>query len=271
MCTPRIFEALEKSIAQGQYSLSAGNQILANQGRLKGLDVTGHLWVDVDNQVALKKAKNTIVQQLYKTTDGPISRNVNRRLSTKISTFLARFNISPNSLTILSFGFALLSGIFFFLAGYIDVLIAGIMAQLSSILDGCDGEIARLKFKSSHFGEWLDRILDRYADGFIILGMTHASWITSSTEWVWAAGFLALAGTFMNSYTAIPYDHILLKDQRRKKSIRMGRDIRLFIIFCGALLNQLFATIILLALITNFESIRRLFVLNHVFRLNEGN
>jgi len=43
--------------------------------------ITFLLWVDVDDQAALKKAKNTLVRQLYKTTDGPISRNVNRRFS----------------------------------------------------------------------------------------------------------------------------------------------------------------------------------------------
>ena len=31
---------------------------------------------------------------------------------------------------------------------------------MQSVLDGCDGEIARLKFQSSRMGEWLDNVLD---------------------------------------------------------------------------------------------------------------
>ena len=142
------------------------------------------------------------------------------------------------------------------------------MAQLSSIMDGCDGEIARLRFKHSPFGKWLDRILDRYADSFIILGMTHACWLASSNKFVWLVGFSALTGTFLNSYTALPYDEEILKKnvRRKKKSLRVGRDIRLFIIFVGALLNQLLFTLIFLALLTNIESIRRLFILRNAYK-----
>ncbi|MFQ5630128.1 MAG: hypothetical protein ACE5I1_15275, partial [bacterium] len=49
---------------------------------------------DLDDEVALQKAKKQLVQQLFKPTDGPISRNFNRRFLTKISTFLAGFDVS---------------------------------------------------------------------------------------------------------------------------------------------------------------------------------
>lgn len=271
LCTPVIFEALEKSINKGQFSLSAGNQVLAEQGKLDTVDVTGCFWVDVDNEEALKKAKKILIQQLFKPTDGPISKKVNRRLSTRLSAFLARFNISPNSITLASFGLALLSALFFAFGGYVKILAAGIMAQLSSILDGCDGEIARLKFKFSTFGEWLDKVLDRYADGAIILGMTHTLWKSTGNEFVWIIGFLALAGTFMNSYTATIYDDILRKNLLQNASLRLGRDVRLFIIFLGALFNQLLITIVILAIITNGESIRRLFVIKYVYRVKAAN
>ncbi len=43
--------------------------------------------------------------------------------------------------------------------------------------------------------------------------------------------------------------------------IRIGRDIRLFLIFVGALSNQILITLAILAIVGNFESIRRLVVL----------
>ncbi|MCK4646265.1 MAG: CDP-alcohol phosphatidyltransferase family protein, partial [Candidatus Aminicenantes bacterium] len=176
---------------------------------------------------------------------------------------------SPNHLTLISFFLAVLSGLFFFLGGYLKIVIGGFMAQLSSILDGCDGEIARLKFKQSKFGEYLDRVLDRYADALIILGITIACVYKMETKWVWLAGFLALTGSFMISYTAMQYDELLLSKAFNKKiGFRMGRDIRLFIVFIGAVLNQLFATLIILSIVTNVESIRRLFVLRHEYQLS---
>lgn len=264
LCTPVLFDALEKSVAQEQYSLSAGNQILAQEGKLETVDVSGCFWVDVDNEEALRKAKKTLIQRLFKPTDGPISKSVNRRLSTRISAHLAYYNISPNAVTLVSFSLAFLAAIFFYLGGYLNILVGGTMAQLSSVLDGCDGEIARLKFKFSTFGAWLDRVLDRYADGLVVLGITHSLWMTMQTEYVWLSGFLALTGTFMNSYTAAIYDDLIRQKELNSSSLRVGRDIRLFIIFIGALCNQLFITLVLLAIITNVEAIRRLFVLKNV-------
>jgi len=226
---------------------------------------------DVDDEKALHKAKKTLIQQLFKPTDGPISRNVNRHFSLRISAFLAQYNISPNSITLVSFGLAILSAIFFYLGGYANILAAGIMAQLSSILDGCDGEIARLKFKFNTFGEWLDKVLDRYADGLMVLGMTSALWKTTGNELVWLVGFLALTGTFVNSYTATIYDDLLRRKLIGRYSLRLGRDVRLFVIFLGAVFNQLLPTIIVLAITTNVESIRRLLIIRHVYTVRPAN
>jgi 1L-myo-inositol 1-phosphate cytidylyltransferase / CDP-L-myo-inositol myo-inositolphosphotransferase len=260
LCTPVIFDALEQSVKNGHYSLSAGNQRLAEQGKLSSFDVTGTFWIDVDDESALQKAKQSLIQQLHKPTDGPVSRHINRHLSIKISAYLAQYDISPNLITLASFLLAVLSGILFFLGGYQNILIGGIVAQLSSIVDGCDGEIARLKFRSSDFGKWLDRVLDRYADGFIILGMTHALWLSTKNEYVWFIGFLALIGTSLNSYTAGIYDDLINK-KLINSTFRIGRDLRLFIIFIGSLFSQVFLVMIILSLLTNIESIRRLFIL----------
>lgn len=260
LCTPAIFESLEQSVRNGRYSLSAGTQILAEQGKLGTLDVTGSFWIDVDDESALQKARQSLIQQLFKPTDGPISRNVNRRFSTKISAYLAQYDVSPNLMTLASFSLAVLAGMFFFFGGYPNILIGGILAQLSSILDGCDGEIARLKFRSSDFGKWLDRVLDRYADGFIILGMTHALWLSTKNEYVWLIGFLALTGTYLNSYTAAINDDLIHK-KLINNTFRIGRDLRLFIIFIGSLFNQVFLVMIILSILTHTESIRRLFLL----------
>jgi CDP-L-myo-inositol myo-inositolphosphotransferase len=271
LCTPAIFQALEESIKRGQYTLAAGNQILADRAKLAPVDVTGCFWVDIDNEAALRKAQKILIQKLFKPTDGPVSKKINRRISTRLSAFLARFNVSPNALTLTSFALALLSAAFFSLGGYVNGVAAGIMAQLSSILDGCDGEIARLKFRFSTFGEWLDKLLDRYADGFILLGMTHAVWRSSANELVWLVGFLALIGMFMNSYTAAFYDELLRRNVLGGSTLRLGRDVRLFIIFLGSLANQLFATIAVLAVITNFESFRRVFLLKGAYGTKIGN
>lgn len=74
------------------------------------------------------------------------------------------FKIHPNIITILSFGFAILAGYYFFQ----NLLILGsILYLINFILDCTDGTLARLTGLSSTFGSKLDFYTDRI--GIIIL------------------------------------------------------------------------------------------------------
>lgn len=258
LCSPSIFNALEKSISKGDESLSGGIKVLAENGKMRYQDVNEKFWIDVDTENDFKKAEKLLCKNLVKPTDGPIARYINRPVSVKISKFISKTNITPNLLSFLSFIGCLISALFFSLGDYLNIVIGGFIAQFSSIIDGCDGEIARLKFQQSAYGAWFDAVLDRYADGMIILGMTYGYYHFHTNLGVWIIGFAALMGSFMNSYTAIKYDAIFAK---KRNGIRLGRDVRLFIIMIGALINQIFYTLLLLAILTNVESIRRIFVL----------
>ncbi|GBE17491.1 hypothetical protein BMS3Abin16_00074 [archaeon BMS3Abin16] len=67
----------------------------------------------------------------------------------------------------------------------------------------------------------------------------------------------------MNSYTADKYDSLMRNRLGPKEDyFRIGRDVRVFIIFLGALANQVVFTLVLIAAMTNAENIRRIMVLN---------
>jgi CDP-L-myo-inositol myo-inositolphosphotransferase len=85
------------------------------------------------------------------------------------------------------------------------------LAQISSIIDGCDGEIARLKFQTSEFGGWYDAILDRYADAFLLFSLTYYVYFLGENLLYLFIGFLAIIGSFVNSYTADKYDGLMKK------------------------------------------------------------
>jgi CDP-L-myo-inositol myo-inositolphosphotransferase len=156
-----------------------------------------------------------------------------------------------------------LGTLFFFLGGYINLAIGAIMTQISSIVDGCDGEIARLKFAATDFGGWFDAVLDRYADAFLLFGLTfHVSFPNKNILIPFIFGFLAIIGTFLNSYTADKYDGLMEKKLGPRKSyFRVGRDIRMFLIFLGGITNQPLLTLVLIASLTNVENIRRIVIL----------
>ncbi len=261
LCTPAIFDALEQSIQNVNDSLSAGIKVLADRHKVKAFDICDKYWLDVDDNNALKNAKSLLFENLRKNTDGPISTILNRPISSKISELLLKTNITPNQISLISFIIGLFGALFFSNGDYFSLVIGGILIHLSSIIDGCDGEIARLKLVESKYGGWFDAVLDRYADAIIILGMVYGHWILHNDINIWIIGFIALMGSFINSYTADKYDAIFGKEINKMNGIRIGRDIRLFVIFIGALSNQILITLAIIAILSNFVSIRRLVVL----------
>ncbi len=73
-------------------------------------------------------------------------------------------------------------------------------------------------------------------------------------------GFLAVIGSFMLSYTADKYDRLMSDRIIHGKIFRLGRDVRVLLIFLGAILNQVCLTLTLIALIMNIETIRRVII-----------
>jgi CDP-L-myo-inositol myo-inositolphosphotransferase len=141
---------------------------------------------------------------------------------------------------------------------YLYLALGGIVAQFASIIDGSDGEVARLKYLSSDYGGWFDAVLDRYADAFLLLGLTWYVYNHNQTPIVLGVGFLAIIGSFMVSYTADKYDRLMAN--RIVQRMRMGRDVRVFLIFLGAVLNQPYALLIVIAVLMNLETIRRIVI-----------
>jgi len=261
LCSPAIFEVLEESSDNGDTSLSAGIKILAKQKKSRVFDIKGKYWIDVDDENAFNKAENILLANLKKVSDGPVSRYLNRPISIRISKYLLKKSITPNQISLFSFIFSMVGALFFFFGGYANLLIGGILAQMASIIDGCDGEIARLKFQTSEFGGWYDAVLDRYADAFLLFGLTYYAYFLGENLLYLFIGFLAIIGSFVNSYTADKYDGLMKKNLTRGKHyFRIGRDVRIGIIFIGTLINQPALVLFIIALLMNTENIRRILI-----------
>ena len=186
--------------------------------------------------------------------DGLVSKHINRRISRPIARVLSHTPITPNQVSFVSLGVALSS---FFLFVYDFHIIAALMAQASSIVDGVDGDLARAKKMTSAFGGFMDSILDRYADALIILGLAIWAAGDGRETYVWIVGFWALAGTFVVTYTRARIDDAPTHFDKGIPSLA-SRDIRLFIIMIGALTGQGFATLVVIATLTNVVVIIRL-------------
>lgn len=261
LCSSAIFPAIEKSMAENDdSSLSGAIKILAEKNQAKTFDIQGKFWLDLDDEKALKKAEQYMMHQLKKASDGPVSRYLNRPISTRISKLLLKTNITPNQISFSSFLIAMAGAGLLFLGNIACLIVSGILVQTASIVDGCDGEIARLKYQESDYGAWFDACLDRYADAFIFFGLSYYASLSGAGIWAWIIGFLAMIGSFLNSYTADKYDGLMRTKVSAGKVIRIGRDVRIFIVFIGAITNQVMFVLGFIALLTNIENIRRIII-----------
>ena len=66
--------------------------------------------------------------------------------------------------------------------------------------------------------------------------------------------------SFLNSYTADKYDGLMAQRLQSSSYFRLGRDVRVFIIMLGALLNLPLVTLGVVALVMNVEVVRRIVV-----------
>lgn len=258
-CKTAIFEALEKTKEIG--SLTAGINWLAQKNRAKAVPVSEFFWIDIDTKEDFLNAKKIMLSSLSKATDGPIAKHINRKFSIPISSFISNFNITPNQISFFSFLLCFLASMFFLTGNNLGFKVGGLITQIASIIDGCDGEIARLKHLDSKFGAWFDSVLDRLSDSLLILGSFIGLFKTGlkpmdSLLLLW----FALTGSFLLSYTASKYDEYIKRDLI--KGFRIGRDLRLFIIFLGAILNLLHVSLIIVGAIAFIETIRRVWLVH---------
>jgi len=186
--------------------------------------------------------------------DGLVSRHLNRPLSRPMARALAHTPATPNMVTaftlLLSVVTTLLIATGFQVAG-------GIGIQVVSVVDGVDGELARLKQSATRFGGIFDAVSDRYADALMLGGMTIYAVRFESHPHAEAIGMLALAGSLIVSYSRARIEASMGADAMesggRSADLVFGlasRDVRSLIAAVGTLLGQCYITLIVLAAMT---------------------
>lgn len=218
-------------------SIKDALNLAAGDGEVGFVDVTGFLWKDIDTPQDLEKARSIywsiLKRELIRPSDGFISRYLNRSISSTISLTLykRRVSVNPNIVSLLSFFIALSAA--FFLAAR-SFFVGGVLVQVASIVDGMDGELARLFKRTSSFGGFLDSFSDRLADLAIILGLALALW---PLNWLMALIIaLASANTILVSYVTHLLKSIKL-DVSSLRRIPVTRDVRLFAIFLASIIS----------------------------------
>ena len=157
----------------------------------------GMLAVRIADPAQLVEAEETIRRASYKDTDAKIAR-FNRRISLPISVKLIPTPLTANQLSIILVAIGFYSAWLFSLGHYWTGVLAAFLSLAASVLDGCDGEIARLKYQESALGCWIETFGDYSYYLAIFAGLTIGA--VRQTHWdvfYWLGG-VALAGTLLS-------------------------------------------------------------------------
>ena len=211
-CSHALFEALDTAISKGKESLSAGIQELAQDQRMEAVDIGDLFWQDIDNERDRKEGERRLLQTLVNETDSWLTRKINRKISLTLTRHLARTRIGPNHITFFSFSLGLMGAGCMLWGTYFGFLMGSALFLASSILDGCDGEIARLKFQETHLGAWLDVITDNLTH-FALFSCMSIGLIVGSGSTLYALpGALLVAGSVASFFMAVVAQKQLRKD-----------------------------------------------------------
>jgi phosphatidylglycerophosphate synthase len=129
------------------------------------------------------EAERALLRRMNKSFEGPVDTLINSKISTRITRVLARTKLTPNHVTIAGIVVGLIACAFVSRGAYWPALVGGVLIQLHSILDSCDGELARLRFQYSRLGQWLDNLGDDLVDNVFII-CAGVGW---GGKWTWIA------------------------------------------------------------------------------------
>ncbi len=256
---PSVFGAQQRAQAKGDASLAAAVTELAQTVPLAAVPLPeGSWWQDVDTRDDLRRAAVRLRRSLTKESDGPISRYFNRPISTRLSMALAHLPIHPDVVSLVAFGVALAAA---FLLARGAGIAAAILVQLASIVDGMDGEIARLRIRSSARGAFLDGVLDRLADAAVVAGL--AEWALSSGSSPRTIAALAVAAATGSALSMATKDRITAlgippAPERWIGLLMGGRDARLLIAALAAVLGRPVVALATISITTGASLVARL-------------
>jgi CDP-diacylglycerol---glycerol-3-phosphate 3-phosphatidyltransferase len=202
-------------------------------------------------------AKETTSTQPDTTLSGRVRHHL-RGVTSAAGQTGVRLGINPDAVTIAGLVIVAIASVFIAQGQF---LIGAIILILGMPLDAWDGAIARARGKTTRFGGFLDSTLDRFADGFLLLGlMVWFSGRGQQTELIITG--LALIGAFGVSYTRAKAESLDI-DCKEGLFSRMERTV----VQIGMLITGwVVVGVIVLAIGNNFTALQRMWVVYRATR-----
>jgi len=156
-----------------------------------------------------------------------------RALAEPIGRLFVRLGLSPNAITVIGFGIAVVAAV---VAGFQAWLPAGLLIIFGGIFDMFDGMVARATNSTSKAGAFMDSTFDRWGEGVVYIGLT-AGCLFAGYDLGAILSAAAMSMAFMVSYTRARAESLGFAPGSGMAAVGLApREVRLVILTIGVCL-----------------------------------
>jgi len=200
-------------------------QLLTTAKAVNALDVSPYLWLPLShlNQDEIDQVEAQLLQRLGRHGDSPVVRLIARRLSRTVTHKLIHTSIRPNHVTVVSGAIGICGALCLAQPHIGWQVIGSLLFLLSTVVDGCDGELARLTFQESSFGAKLDVTMDNVVHGVLFPAIAIGLYREQQNPVYLVLGALALGGVLLSMWVFLP--HVLHHVSPRTRKTRLHESL----------------------------------------------
>jgi phosphatidylglycerophosphate synthase len=166
----------------------------------------------VTDELGRRAAEDAVYAALFRPDLGFIARRLNKPISVRFTRrVLVATRVTPNQITLIAAAFGLVGCALIALGGYAAIVAGFACQQLQSILDGCDGELARVRMQQSKLGAWLDTFVDDVLN--VLITVAIGIGLSRAGAGAWAAAVGIVGGVML-----VASNLIIMRDMRRQKA-----------------------------------------------------
>jgi phosphatidylglycerophosphate synthase len=157
-----------------------------------------------------------------------------RGVATPIAVGFGRLGLTPNHLTLIGFGIAVIAAI---AAAQQAWVVAGVLLVVGGVFDLFDGALARATGTASRLGAFMDSVFDRAGEGVVYVGIVGGC-LAATFEAGAILAAAAMAAAFMVSYVRAKSESLGFTAGPGMAAIGLApREVRIVILTFGLLLT----------------------------------
>jgi phosphatidylglycerophosphate synthase len=200
-------------------------ELLSTAKAVYALDVSPYLWLPLSHlsNDEIQQVETRLLRRLGRAGDSPIVRLIARRLSRTVTHKLIHTRIRPNHVTLLSGAIGICGALCLAQPHIGWQVIGSLLFLLSTVIDGCDGELARLTFQESSFGAKLDVTMDIVVHGVLFPAIALGLYREQQHTVYLILGALALGGVFLSMWVFLP--HVLHRGASQTRETRLHESL----------------------------------------------